>query len=392
MKAPAAGVFMKQLQLPPLSLYVHIPWCVRKCPYCDFNSHQAEQVLPEQQYVAMLLQDLEQELELVQGRELHSVFFGGGTPSLFSGTGISEILQGIGSRIPLKTDAEVTLEANPGTAEAEKFHEFVAAGINRISLGVQSFNDNHLQALGRIHDSDQAQSAIELAQGIGLSSFNIDLMHGLPGQSIADARCDLQLAAAYRPPHISWYQLTIEPNTTFYKKPPRLPAESVLADIQDQGEAILDTEGYRQYEVSAFARNGYRCHHNLNYWQFGDYLGIGAGAHSKLTDLSQAQVLRFSRTRLPANYMALQSGSFRVSQRVLTQQDLVGEYMMNALRLADGFELCDFTARTGLTTKVLNPPLHSLLEKKLLQLDQSRVSATALGRRYLDSVVAEFFA
>ena len=382
---------MNKLQLPPLSLYIHIPWCVRKCPYCDFNSHQADHAVPEQHYVATLLRDLEQELELVQGRALHSVFFGGGTPSLFSGAAISSILEGVSRRIPLKTDAEVTLEANPGTVEAEKFHAFVEAGVNRISLGVQSFNDDQLQALGRIHDSEQAVSAIELAQGVGLASFNIDLMHGLPGQNIADARADLQRAASYRPPHISWYQLTIEPNTRFYKNPPRLPPESVLADIQDQGEAILGTEGYRQYEVSAFARSGYRCHHNLNYWQFGDYLGIGAGAHSKLTDLSQSQVLRFSRTRLPADYLAQRSGDFRVSERALTPQDLVAEYMMNALRLQEGFELRDFTARTGLATEVLNQPLQSLLQKELLQLDQSRVSATALGRRYLDTVVAEFF-
>jgi putative oxygen-independent coproporphyrinogen III oxidase len=379
------------LQLPPLSLYIHIPWCVRKCPYCDFNSHQADQTIPEQAYVATLLRDLEQELELVQGRSVHSVFFGGGTPSLFSGAAINNILEGIRSRIPFKTDIEITLEANPGTAEAEKFQEFVEAGVNRISLGIQSFNDDQLQALGRIHDSDQAASAIELAQGVGLASFNIDLMHGLPGQSIADARSDVQWAASYRPPHISWYQLTIEPNTAFHKKPPRLPTESVLADIQDQGETILKTGGYRQYEVSAFARSGFRCHHNLNYWQFGDYLGIGAGAHSKVTDLSSSQVVRFSRTRLPADYMSQPAGTRRVSPRVLNRQDLVGEYMMNALRLADGFVLHDFTARTGLPATELMQPLESLVEKGLLKLEESRVSASALGRRYLDSVVAEFF-
>lgn len=378
------------LQLPPLSLYIHIPWCVRKCPYCDFNSHEAVETIPEQAYVNTLLRDLEQDLDLVQGRELHSVFFGGGTPSLLSGAAVSSILEGIRSRIPLKMDAEVSLEANPGTAEAEKFHEFVEAGVNRISLGVQSFNDNHLQTLGRIHDADQAELALELAQGVGLASFNIDLMHGLPGQSIADARADIQRAASYRPPHISWYQLTIEPNTAFYKKPPGLPTESVLADIQDQGESILDSEGYQHYEVSAYARSGYRCHHNLNYWQFGDYLGIGAGAHSKLTDLPRSQVLRFSRTRLPADYLAQEAGSFRVSQRTLGEADLLGEYMMNALRLRAGFELRDFTARTGLAVEALNRPLEALLEKALLELDHSRVRATPLGRRYLDSVVGEF--
>jgi oxygen-independent coproporphyrinogen-3 oxidase len=364
---------------------------VRKCPYCDFNSHEAQPAIPEQDYVDTLLRDLEQELTLVQGRALHSVFFGGGTPSLFSGTAISAILQGIRNRVELKTGAEISLEANPGTAEAEKFEAFAQAGVTRLSLGVQSFNDDHLRALGRIHDSEQAVAAIDMARGMGLDSFNIDLMHGLPGQSMADARADLLRATACQPPHISWYQLTIEPNTVFNKHPPRLPLESVLADIQDQGEAILDSEGLRQYEVSAFARSGYRCHHNLNYWQFGDYLGIGAGAHSKLTDLEQSQVLRFSRTRQPADYMAQRGSSFRVSTRVLARQDLIAEYMMNALRLADGFELRDFSARTGLAPEVLNQPLQSLLEKKLLQLDHTRLSATALGHRYLDTVVAEFF-
>jgi putative oxygen-independent coproporphyrinogen III oxidase len=327
----------------------------------------------------------------VQGRALHSIFFGGGTPSLFSGAAISAILQGVSDRVEIEIGAEISLEANPGTAEAEKFEAFAKAGITRISLGVQSFNDDHLRALGRIHDSEQALAAIELAKGVGLNSFNIDLMHGLPGQSMAAARADLQQAITCQSAHISWYQLTVEPNTAFYKKPPTLPVESVLADIQDQGEAILDTADFCQYEVSAYAQPGYRCHHNLNYWHFGDYLGIGAGAHSKLTDLSQSQVLRFSRTRQPDAYMAQRGDNFRVSPRVLTQQDLMGEFMMNALRLTDGFELEDFSARTGLATEVLNQPLHSLLEKQLLELNHSRLSPSALGRRYLDSVVAEFF-
>jgi oxygen-independent coproporphyrinogen-3 oxidase len=378
------------LLLPPLSLYIHIPWCVRKCPYCDFNSHQAPEALPQQDYVNTLLRDLEQELDLVQGRELHSIFFGGGTPSLLSGAAVSDILEGVRRRIPLKTEAEVSLEANPGTAETERFHEYVEAGVNRISLGVQSFNDHHLQTLGRIHTANQAELALELAHGVGLDSVNIELMHRLPGQSIADARADLQRAASYRPSHISWYQLTIEPNTAFYRKPPALPTESILADIQDQGELILDSEGYQQYEVSAYARAGYRCHHNLNYWQFGDYLGIGAGAHSKLTDLPRSRVLRFSRTRLPGDYLAQGEGSFRVAERILGDADLISEYAMNALRLREGFTVRDFTARTGLAAEILNRPLEALLEKGLLELQESRVRATALGRRYLDSVVAEF--
>jgi putative oxygen-independent coproporphyrinogen III oxidase len=381
---------MTTLQLPPLSLYIHIPWCVRKCPYCDFNSHQTTGELPEQDYANALLRDLDQEMVFVQGRRLQSIFFGGGTPSLFSGATIKCILDGIRSRLPLLIDAEVSLEANPGTAESEKFHEFVEAGVNRISLGVQSFDNAALEALGRIHDSDQAEMAIELAQGLGLSSFNIDLMHGLPGQSMAAARADLQRATSFRPPHISWYQLTLEPNTVFYSRPPRLPTESVLADIQDQGEELLQSQGYQQYEVSAFSRSGYRCHHNLNYWQFGDYLGIGAGAHSKITDLQNNRVLRFARTRMPGDYLIQAEGQFQSPQRELTPEDLVSEYMMNALRMPDGFELRNFTARTGLEATVLDRPLRSLLDKQLVLLEDSRIMTTALGRRYLDSVVAEF--
>ena len=382
---------MSALQLPPLSLYIHIPWCQRKCPYCDFNSHAASGALPESEYVDALMRDLEQDLSYVQGRELHSIFLGGGTPSLFSSTAVGAILSGVRQRIAIKEEAEITLEANPGSAEAEKFDAFAQAGVNRISLGVQSFDDSLLQALGRVHDSDQAHCAIEMALGVGLDSLNIDLMHGLPGQSVASAQADLQQAAAYRPPHISWYQLTIEPNTAFYKRPPSLPAETELSKIQATGETLLAAEGYGAYEVSAYAHTGYRCHHNLNYWQFGDYLGIGAGAHGKLTELAENRVLRLSKRRQPTEYLCAGPGQYRSEVRTLSTLDLMGEYMLNALRLHEGFELRDFSARTGLESALIENQLASLLARDLLEIEETRVRASPLGRRFLDSVVGEFF-
>jgi putative oxygen-independent coproporphyrinogen III oxidase len=378
------------LQLPPLSLYIHIPWCARKCPYCDFNSHEHQQPIPESDYVAALLADLDGDLPLVQGRSLHSIFFGGGTPSLLSARAIGDILDGVRARIPLKEGAEITLEANPGSAEADKFHGFKEAGVNRISLGIQSFSDQRLQDLGRIHSSEQAIIAIEIAQGIGLDSFNIDLMHGLPGQSLEEAIADLQIASAYLPPHLSWYQLTIEPNTAFFKNPPRLPAERVLADIQDRGELLLKEQGYCSYEVSAFAQAGYRRHHNLNYWLFGDYLGIGAGAHSKLTDLGRQRVLRRAKRRQPERYLDSNPDDFCATERHLEEADLVAEFMLNALRLQAGFNEADFAARTGLEFGLLEPNLNSLCERELLVREEGRVWASGLGRRYLDSVIAEF--
>ncbi len=378
---------MSLIRLPPLSLYIHIPWCERKCPYCDFNSHEASEI-PEREYVEALLQDFDAVTDCIQGRELHSVFFGGGTPSLFSASAIGEILRGVSERVDLKTEAEVSLEANPGSAEAEKFQGFVEAGINRISLGIQSFDDGRLEALGRIHNSDQAIEAVEIAQGVGLDSFNIDLMHGLPGQSLEMARIDLHTAASYRPPHLSWYQLTIEPNTLFHKRPPRLPTENILHSIQDQGEQLLHDEGYTAYEVSAWSQPGYRCHHNLNYWQFGDYLGIGAGAHSKWTELKSGQVKRASRPRQPAHYLQQPAA---IQQQTLGQEDLVGEYMMNALRLHDGFERAEFAARTGLAVDSIDAVLDSLVARGLLVAEENRIRASDLGRRHLDAAVAEFF-
>lgn len=377
------------MQPPPLALYIHLPWCERKCPYCDFNSHEAR-VIPQEAYVDALLRDLEGDLELARNRPVETLFIGGGTPSLFSPGAISRLLAGIGSLLQLSPDLEATMEANPGSAEAGKFAGFRAAGINRLSLGIQSFDDACLQALGRVHDSDQARAAIEYAGAAGFASFNIDLMHGLPGQSAAAAETDLRTALGFAPPHLSWYQLTIEPNTVFHKRPPQLPSEDALADIQQAGEALLAAAGYGQYEVSAYSRPGLRCRHNLNYWSFGDYLGIGAGAHGKITD-ADGRIRRYHKTRQPADYLAACSGTFTAGSRELERADIVGEFMLNALRLNEGFTRDLFEARTGLDLAVIEPQLLKLQERELLVCDHRGIRASALGRRFLDSVIAEFF-
>jgi len=376
------------MPLPPLGLYIHLPWCERKCPYCDFNSHESSHI-PEQRYVEALLTDLETDLPLVRGREVATLFIGGGTPSLFSAAAIAQLLAGIASRVALADSLEATMEANPGSAEADKFAGFAQAGINRLSLGIQSFDDKRLQALGRIHNSDQAHAAIELARISGFDSFNIDLMHGLPDQSRAGALADLRHAITYQPPHLSWYQLTIEPNTVFHKRPPLLPAEDTLADIQDDGEYLLSSERYNQYEVSAYSTQGFECRHNTNYWSFGDYLGIGAGAHGKIT-LGPGQIRRYAKKRQPDQYLAA-SGGFTASDRLIEPADVIGEFMLNALRLNAGFELDQFEQRTGLDRLSLEPQLESLCGRELLQRVADRVSATPTGRRFLDSVIAEFF-
>ena len=377
------------MQPPPLALYIHLPWCERKCPYCDFNSHEAR-VIPQEAYVDALLRDLEGDLELAQGRPVATLFIGGGTPSLSSPVAISRLLAGIGSLLQLSPDLEATMEANPGSAEAGKFAGFRAAGITRLSLGIQSFDDACLQALGRVHNSDQARAAIEYARAAGFASFNIDLMHGLPGQSAEAAATDLRKALAFAPPHLSWYQLTIEPNTVFHKRPPQLPSEDALADIQQAGEALLAAAGYGQYEVSAYSRPGLRCRHNLNYWSFGDYLGIGAGAHGKITD-ADGRIQRYHKTRQPGDYLAASSGTFTTGSRELERADIVGEFMLNALRLNEGFKRDLFEARTGLDFTVIEPQLLKLQERELLVCDHRGIRASALGRRFLDSVIAEFF-
>lgn len=374
---------------PDLSLYIHLPWCERKCPYCDFNSHEAR-AIPEADYIDALLRDLQGDLALARGRTVQTLFIGGGTPSLFSAEAIARLLQGIAALLPLAADLEATMEANPGSAEADKFAGFRAAGINRLSLGVQSFDDACLQALGRIHSSDQAAAAIEYARGAGFDSFNIDLMHGLPGQTLAGAEADLRAALAWDPPHLSWYQLTIEPNTVFHKRPPSLPVEDELADIQQRGEQLLADAGYQQYEVSAYSRPGFQCRHNLNYWSFGDYLGIGAGAHGKVTG-ADGGVLRYAKKRQPGEYLAASPGRFTAAQHSVEPGDMVGEFMLNALRLKAGFSRELFTARTGLDVAVIEARLHQLQERGLLISDGRGVRASPLGRRFLDTVVSGFF-
>ena len=373
----------------PLGLYIHLPWCERKCPYCDFNSHEAL-AIPETDYVDTLLRDLENDCQLVRGRPVSTLFIGGGTPSLFSARAIDRLLDGVGSLIELSPQLEATMEANPGSAEAEKFAGFQAAGINRLSLGVQSFDDAQLQALGRVHNSDQARAAIEYARQAGFNSFNIDLMHGLPGQTVAGAEADLRTALEFNPPHLSWYQLTIEPNTVFHKRPPLLPVEDALADIQEVGEGILGSAGYRQYEVSAYSREGFRCRHNINYWSFGDYLGIGAGAHGKVS-FADGRILRYAKKRQPDDYMAAAGEAFTARRHELSAVDRAGEFMLNALRLNEGFSTSQFSARTGLDPAVISATVQGLTQRGLLESTGAQIRASELGRRFLDTVIAEFF-
>ena len=377
------------MQLPPLGLYIHLPWCERKCPYCDFNSHEAQDI-PEARYVDALLRDLRADLPLTQGRAIDTLFIGGGTPSLFSAEAIRQLLQGVAGLVPLSPTLEATMEANPGSAEADKFAAFRAAGITRLSLGIQSFDDGRLQALGRIHNSDQARAAIEFAAAAGFDSFNIDLMHGLPGQDLTAAESDLSSALAYDPPHLSWYQLTIEPNTVFHKRPPALPVEDELADIQHRGEQLLARSGYQQYEVSAYSKPGFSCRHNRNYWAFGDYLGIGAGAHGKVS-FADGRVQRYAKKRQPGEYLATGPGDFTASRRTVQPEEIIGEFMLNALRLNEGFTLEQLSARTGLDAGRLQPQLASLCQRGLLEQLGNRVQASATGRRFLDDVIAEFF-
>ena len=378
------------MPLPPLSLYVHLPWCERKCPYCDFNSHEAAKI-PEQEYIAALLDDLDADAHLAGGRPVETLFIGGGTPSLFSATSIATLIEGIDARLALAPDLETTMEANPGSAEASKFQGFREAGINRLSIGIQSFDDTCLQALGRIHNSDQARAAIEYARAAGFNNFNIDLMHGLPGQNAESAAADMAEALAFQPPHLSWYQLTIEPNTVFNKRPPLLPVEDVLADIQDAGEALLADAGMQQYEVSAYSRPGRQCRHNLNYWSFGDYLALGAGAHGKVSD-KNGQITRYAKTRGPQDYLATNTGGRTSHSRTLTREEVIEEFMLFALRLNRGFSETEFETRTGLAIDVLEPPLESLQDRGLLERGGGLIRPTELGRRFLDSVIAEFLA
>jgi oxygen-independent coproporphyrinogen-3 oxidase len=377
------------LELPPLSLYVHVPWCVRKCPYCDFNSHEFQGALPEQEYVEALCEDLDAELSRVQARRLQSIFIGGGTPSLLSGESYARLIEHIEQRIGFENNIEITLEANPGTVEAGRFSAFRQAGINRLSLGIQSFDDAQLKQLGRIHDSAQAKKAIAIAQDAGFDNFNLDLMHGLPGQSVSGALADLQTALAYQPRHLSWYQLTIEPNTVFYRRPPPLPADELIADMQQEGQSLLAEHGLQQYEVSAYAHTDFASKHNLNYWQFGDYLGIGAGAHGKLSDPEAGEILRTRKKKQPGHY--LQSTLERTGESAtIAAEDLPLEFLLNALRLRAGFTRKQFEARTGLAFSVIGKRVEYLQSKQLLELDGDLIRTTTRGYLLLNSVLEEF--
>lgn len=374
--------------LPPLALYVHVPWCVRKCPYCDFNSHEARGAIPEEHYLAALERDLEAALPLVWGRKLYSVFLGGGTPSLLPARSVERFLSAVRARFLLDPAAEITLEANPGTAEAQKFADYRAAGINRLSLGVQSLNPRCLRALGRIHDDREARAAVEIAHR-HFDNFNLDLMHGLPGQTAAEAEADIVQALAFAPPHLSAYQLTIEPNTAFHRAPPELPGESALAEIEAVFQAHLADAGYRRYETSAYARPGSECRHNLNYWRFGDYLGVGPGAHSKLS--FPDRVLRQMRHRHPKEYLARAAGGEPVqSAHEVAAADLPFEFMMNALRLTEGFPASLFEERTGLPITVVRRQLETAAGRGLIECDQARIAPSELGRRFLNDLLQIF--
>ncbi|TDK33896.1 radical SAM family heme chaperone HemW [Luteimonas terrae] len=378
---------------PPLSLYVHLPWCVRKCPYCDFNSHEFKGGTPPfDAYVDALLADLDQDLPLVWGRTVHSVFFGGGTPSLFPADAIERILQGASSRLRFAPGAEVTLETNPGTAEHGRFEDYRRAGVNRISFGIQTFDDATLRTLGRIHDGAQALSAIALARDAGFDNFNLDLMYALPGQTLAMAEDDVARAIALAPAHISHYQLTLEPNTVFAARPPTgIPDDDLAWDMQERCQAMLAEAGYAQYEVSAYARPGRRCAHNLNYWRFGDYLGIGAGAHGKLTLGSEQTLLRRWKSKHPVAWLAGAGtpASIGGDERIEPARRPF-EFMLNALRLVDGFALDDFVATTGLPVSAIDGPLDIAVDRGWLQRNGARIVPTELGRRFTNDVVALF--
>lgn len=414
------------LKLPPLSLYVHIPWCIKKCPYCDFNSHGVDGLasnslgkdgnkienditgnniteiiassgkskkiefnLPEAEYTRALIRDLNNDLTYVQGRKLSSIFFGGGTPSLFSPEAIASVLEAAKSFIGFSDDIEITLEANPGTADSGHFEGYRKAGVNRLSIGIQSFNDKHLKALGRVHSGEQARRAVVLARQAGFDNINLDLMHGLPGQTVEEADADLMDAVALGATHISWYQLTVEPNTEFYHSPPMLPKEQVLNDVQSYGHSLLTAEGFSQYEVSAYAQPGRASRHNTNYWQFGDYLGIGAGAHGKITVLDQQRIVRTRKTRRPEGYLA-RDNSYLADTELVEVEALPVEFMMNALRLNQGVPRHYFSERTGIDFMDIAASWRKLEAQGFLEAQQQNLKATRKGHYFLDTILAEF--
>ena len=384
--------FLTKLQQNvPLSLYVHLPWCIRKCPYCDFNSHATEdKIFPEEQYVDALLRDLQYVLPHIDNRQVNSIFFGGGTPSLFSAAALRRLLFEFDSALDLRSGIEVTLEANPGTTDSERFNAYREAGVNRLSIGVQSFSDEKLNVLGRIHNGQDAKHAVHTALAAGFENINIDLMYALPGQSLAEALEDIKRAIDHEPQHISWYQLTIEPNTVFYSQPPVLPDEDLNWEIQERGQELLADSGYQRYEISAYARDGKQCTHNMNYWQFGDYLGLGAGAHGKITEHAGI-IKREARHRIPQAYMdKAGDASVIVDERKLHTDDIVFEFMLNALRLNEGFTSDLFEQRTAISIGAIEKQLNYAEERGLLMRDKDIIRPTEAGNNYLNDLLEIF--
>ncbi|RQO33381.1 oxygen-independent coproporphyrinogen III oxidase-like protein [Herminiimonas sp. KBW02] len=376
--------------LPPLSLYVHFPWCVKKCPYCDFNSHEATGAFPEDEYLSALRADLEMALPLIWGRKIYTIFIGGGTPSLLSAAGLDRLLSDIRTLLPLDGAVEITMEANPGTFEAEKFKSYRTSGINRLSIGIQSFNPRHLQALGRIHDGDEARRAVDIAAS-NFDNFNLDLMYALPSQTLDEARQDVQTAISYAPPHLSLYHLTMEPNTVFAKYPPNVPDDDTSADMQDMIEQETSAAGYQHYEVSAYAQPKRQARHNLNYWQFGDYLGIGAGAHTKLS--FPHRVIRQARYKQPKSYMEqMRLGNPIQEEKEITRDELGFEFMLNAMRLVEGVEVNMFAERTGMPLNAVERALNEAEAKGLLYRDHKTIKPTVLGQRFLNDLQEMFLA
>jgi oxygen-independent coproporphyrinogen-3 oxidase len=377
--------------LPPLSLYIHVPWCVKKCPYCDFNSHKSPEALPEDDYINALIRDLEHVIPTIWGRTIQTIFIGGGTPSLFSAKAYEKLFSSLRALLPISHNAEITLEANPGTFEQQRFSDYRSLGINRLSIGIQSFNDQSLNALGRIHDSQQAIAAVETAQRVGFENINLDLMFGLPQQTAKMAQHDIETAISLQPSHLSYYQLTIEPNTLFYSQPPTLPKDDPIIDWQLDSQSKLAKAGYKQYEVSAYAKDNQQCRHNINYWQFGDYLGIGAGAHGKISDAAKQTITRQSKQKQPQAYLA-QAGTddMFLTNEILKGKDIGFEFMLNALRLTEGFPTPLFYQHTGWPISHIESALKQAEQQELISWDIKRIKPTEKGQQYLNNLIALF--
>ncbi len=377
--------------LPPLSLYIHVPWCVKKCPYCDFNSHKSPEVLAEDDYIDALIRDLEYVVPSVWGRTIQTVFIGGGTPSLFSAKAYEKLFSSLRALLPISHHAEITLEANPGTFEQHRFADYLSLGINRLSIGIQSFDDQSLNALGRIHDGQQAIAAVDTAQQVGFENINLDLMFGLPEQTAKTAQQDIETAIALEPTHLSYYQLTIEPNTLFHQQPPTLPDDDPIIDWQLNSQSKLAKAGYQQYEVSAYAKENQQCRHNLNYWQFGDYLGIGAGAHGKVSDAAKQTITRQSKQKQPQAYIDSAGTEKSVlTNEIITSKDIGFEFMLNALRLTDGFPTPLFYQQTGIPLSHIERALKQAEQQELISWDIKSIKPTEKGQRYLNNLIALF--